>query len=665
MNRLKNLFFASAAFVIPLRVAHAQFDPKLAALSAQNAVNPAYGFIPDAGLQARYLLNECVGSTATPATVVDATGNFPVTPPSSNPPVCGGDGSLVFTANTTSYMNEPAGLQITNGGTIEMVFSNAVTTTNPQGAQFPQLFGYTGANPAFGVGLRPNYAGSGTQGFGTKWLAYQEVNSGGTSLAQVGSLLSAVDNGLFVVGVTWSPTGQVTEYLNGVVVPQFNQSSAAWAAQTATGGNFQWGGVSVGTTNCAANSGYCNFGGKVYGISFSTTQASAAIEANNYLAWINQAKNKGAVSSPYYGASNVPGVLNGIGESWEAGHGLASVSQSFTNMAASYLSASTASGGLGVAITAQADGNDNNTGFNISGYCARTLHALSVPGTGVRLAVLMGHGNSAATAGVTDGSQGLSGQLGWPGVTSTVNAAIQDAAEFSRCARQAADDGYIVAIGGATSGLSTPTSYSADTRQKDTYNPVLRQYAASTGALVVDFANDPRIGADGAAASGGYGGGALVNNCVLDAGGPAVPAYLGDGLHAAQCGAQINGHQLAAVYAFGLNRKGGSPPSVVSSASANVQLMNQIGDNFVLSAAGATMTIEPVSGLPPGSVIATVTNTSGASDTITLGTDYNGGPQNTLADGSTTSLSLAAGATKRLVVGPVNDTTGIAYVLVI
>ena len=273
----------------------------------------------------------------------------------------------------------------------------------------------------------------------------------------------------------------------------------------------------------------------------------------------------------------------------------------------------------------------------------------------------MSHGNSAAAAGVTDGTQGIPAALGWPGVTTTQNAALQDAAELVRCARQASADGYIVAIAGSLSG----TTVANDVKQKDAYNPIFRQAVLGSGVLFVDMANDPTIGADGAGTGGGGNGTTAQNNCVLDAGGSAVPTYQNDNLHISTCGNQKIGHQVAATFAIGINARNGAANPVISSATTVTQLINQTGMSFDLTASGATFNALPVSGLAPGTLIATVINGGTSADTITLGTDYNGGPQNTLIDGATKTYSLPAGTTKRLVVGPVTDSTGIAPVLVL
>ena len=619
-----------------------------AAVPAQaQGLSPVH-FTPDSGLQIRLLLHGAGGDR-----LIDDSGHGrDVTLPPRGGPVRV-PGGLSWSPGVTAPLTLPDMVQRIQN--VEIAFAGSVTAPG-RSPPFEMLAGYAGADPAIALRLNNTYAGdgglnAGVEGWDNTWLGTQQVAATGTLLANVGSLANGVvDNALHVVGLAIDrSSGATTLYLDGLPVAPYRTGPAGTtdAPQRATNGVWQVGGASPGTRPCPVTA--CGYGGRIYGVSMSTTFPTAERERADALAWHDDVERvRGVRELPFYGRRDAPVLLVAFGESWTWDHGGADpASDNYPVRAAGDLGAA-----LGRPVTAQVDGEDGIGGYVMSQACSRKLHAQAWPGEngGIRIALLMGRGNSLAAH---DGALPVAGR--WPDNAGGAAAAAADVAGLGDCARrEERADGYgVVLFGVSTAAVSVGN----DRAYKDVANPVYRRLVPRSGMVLADFADDPRIGADGAGRGGDPD--APVRDCVPDGGGPPVPTYGPDLNHLTACGEQLVGHMTAAAAMWALNardaaRAGPRPPVAVTAMSA-VQALAEAGRAMTLRG-GARLALLNHDGLAPGTVVATVTDTGAEPDTITGGTAPNGGARD-LIDGAP-AYALAPGRTVSFVVTFNGDAAG-------
>ena len=620
-------------------------------------------FAPDPGLQIRLLMHETAGTT-----LIDASGHGrDVTLPSRDGPTRV-PGGLSWTAGATVPLDLPDTVQTIRN--VEIAFAGSVSAPG-LGPPYEMLGGYSGADPAIGLRLNKTYSGdqggaAAVEGWGNTWLGTQERTASGY-LADVGSLAHGdIDDALHVAAFAIDRrTGTTTMYLDGEPVAPYRTGPAGSTdtAQTATAGHWQVGGASPGTSRCPVAD--CGYSGRIYGVSMSSTLPTAQQERTDALAWRHDIeRGRGIVEAPYYGADHAAILQVSFGESWTWDLGGANPrADNYSAKAAGYLGAA-----LGQTVTAQVDGESGIGGAIMSLACTAKLHAQARPGNGIRIAILMGRGNSLSAYGGALPTAGrwpddaLSAVGRWPDDGPLAASALADVAGLGACARQERADGYgVVLFGVSTSavGLANDRAY------KDVANPIYRRTVPRSGMVLADFANDPRVGADAAALGGADAGPqdgrprTPVRNCTLDAGDTPGPTYQPDLNHLTVCGEQLVGHMVAAVEMAALNAGGRAPPLATVTAASSAQALAAIGGVFRLPG-GARFVLLDHDGLAPGTTVATITDTGSVADTIVGGTAPNGGTQDRI-DGAA-SYVLPPGRTAAFVVAFDGDAAGSGHI---
>ena len=608
---------------------------------AQALPAPDFGFAPDAGLMASFLLLEGSGTVLHDNSPLHnnislgtscVSGNWTGTPAV---PTWTADGGLQF-GTGSAYQCLPASVQ--NIQTVEISFGSAVQwqdtsqPSNPSPSQ-PGLFGYNGAAPAPSLLLSTGYTGNsvGGQGYATTYVG-SYMSGDGSGVSTTGT----VDGGRHTLIMEISPTtGARTIWLDGILQPVLSGSFSN-ALPATSGGTWSFGGTSLGTFNTGwGQNGYL---GVIYGARFSTTALSPQQIAQDTAAWTHKAEYAGSRPPSSYGPTISSPYLFTMGESWTHGYGLPNQqTQAFTWVARNALSAAS-----GVTWKADTDGIDSASAYSADTHCRSLFPALALGVHGPKFALFYSNGNDERGYNI------------WPAENTSTDAGIASTAYHSLssmggCAAIARSNGWVTILG--TENSSGNGGQGADPHQKDITNPIWRAGARQYFDMYFDNLNDPRMGADGAATTHSASGD---TSCTL--GGTAGPMFQNGAVHASVCGNDVVGQDLALLIRDWIGSHNGTTPDTISATTATM-LLADAGNLVQLTGNGATYTLLQCGGQMQGETLVTLKNAGTGTDTILPGAEPDGGPADTMNGGSS-GFSLPAGKTASFVVTRGTDAAG-------